>query len=1153
MGQRTPSQAHLLHVSPAIHALHLTCHVGTATGCGAAQANHRGVAIPPPPGLNSTRPDSQQQRRHSRQQGTHANGASSSAPTAGAGSNIGRQHGRRDGSNRHGAQQGRLPSHPSAPSSRPPQARPHRPQNSSGHKAKHLSAGGRRQPAFDEGVQGLPNPLVHVELEREGVWKVAAPPGQRFSKAFLAGVEVWASQMMAGQEVRLVHPTFALASQLATPPPPPPPSATPPSGASPSPAAASQLAGSAPSPAAAGSAHAAGAAPGAGRKLEEGGGRVGGMLDGGAAGESEDSGGDSDDSGSATASGDGEWYSDHGSEEGSDEGSEEGSAVSEDEGDAAGQGAEEESCSGSVSSGFSYGALCADDYGDEASAPQQKHHVSPDQPPLTSNRSHAAVHGNASTHVRAPAIPTASAAAWSQGQGSSATASFAFSPPPPPPPGLPHSPAGTPAPQTPQASVVTRGASIVRHSSAADGRVRVSLHLEKQGLTDTEAQLLVAWYKERVEDKLEISKLWLFDNDIGDSGVAALAGLMHDRLQEVHLSHNAMTTKDEALEQQLESRGLHVEIPEVVKAQAGHTHQQNLRWQSIIVGRTYKPSGGKRGGVPSHVRLPWIQSQKQAPSESAVLMAVRSIYQRPKQPALAQARSMPQAMQTAQAAAPPPPVPAQLQPQPLPPSQMSVPPPTQPSATTQDFPPSTAPAPPSPPRPTPVQGGRPGAPLPPRPATDGTSLAPTAPTTNNSNNIITDNASGHFAPGPLLLFPDTSALLSMLGCNVDLPRPPLTLSMLASLAREGRFGRALPPTEQVFVVVADSVMKQLDGLKTLPETRVAVRKFMSEGLEEMGPGGLDFLTVLGAHEGEGLALEAGLMGVAGSKSPLLGNRGAQVDVRIVEVALFFQTEILKGAAPSSAGSHLPTHSTTAAHSLSTSSTGNNGIPSGDIKASGVGDVGTEPVPSLPVLLLTNDNSQLLVAKAHGLPAFRLSNVNTQQLQAIQGSAYVSASMLRSVMGPWATTGLGSVAGTSLQQHFDGSVAALQACRSGLQDALAALSRISSIVFEAERCKGKIDGDSEKEGEAHAEGALQAISAVLNGGGGKQHEPSQRLQQQQQQQQHQQPQLLPECGNTPIISSLSGLMDALRAKLPEFERAVQVQQQPSRVLRWATAP
>ena len=40
-----------------------------------------------------------------------------------------------------------------------------------------------------------------------------------------------------------------------------------------------------------------------------------------------------------------------------------------------------------------------------------------------------------------------------------------------------------------------RRVSTVRHNSAAEGRVRVSLHLEKQGLTDAEAQLLVAWYK----------------------------------------------------------------------------------------------------------------------------------------------------------------------------------------------------------------------------------------------------------------------------------------------------------------------------------------------------------------------------------------------------------------------------------------------------------------------------------------------------------------------------------------------------------------------------------------------------------------------------------------------------------------------------------
>jgi hypothetical protein len=36
------------------------------------------------------------------------------------------------------------------------------------------------------------------------------------------------------------------------------------------------------------------------------------------------------------------------------------------------------------------------------------------------------------------------------------------------------------------------------------------------------------------------------------------------------------------------------------------------------------------------------------------------------------------------------------------------------------------------------------------------------------------------------------------------------------------------------------------------------------------------MQVLGAHEGEGLALEAGSLGVAGSKSPFMANKGQQV-------------------------------------------------------------------------------------------------------------------------------------------------------------------------------------------------------------------------------------------------------------------------------------
>ncbi len=35
----------------------------------------------------------------------------------------------------------------------------------------------------------------------------------------------------------------------------------------------------------------------------------------------------------------------------------------------------------------------------------------------------------------------------------------------------------------------------------------------------------------------------------------------------------------------------------------------------------------------------------------------------------------------------------------------------------------------------------------------------------------------------------------------------------------------------------------------------AVRRLMGRGLDELGPKGLDFITVLGAHEGQGLVLD----------------------------------------------------------------------------------------------------------------------------------------------------------------------------------------------------------------------------------------------------------------------------------------------------------
>lgn len=54
-------------------------------------------------------------------------------------------------------------------------------------------------------------------------------------------------------------------------------------------------------------------------------------------------------------------------------------------------------------------------------------------------------------------------------------------------------------------------------------------------------RLLADWYH-TVSEVLEISKLWLFDNSIGDAGAEACADLVTGALTELHLSHNQIGT-----------------------------------------------------------------------------------------------------------------------------------------------------------------------------------------------------------------------------------------------------------------------------------------------------------------------------------------------------------------------------------------------------------------------------------------------------------------------------------------------------------------------------------------------------------------------------------------------------------------------------------
>ena len=45
----------------------------------------------------------------------------------------------------------------------------------------------------------------------------------------------------------------------------------------------------------------------------------------------------------------------------------------------------------------------------------------------------------------------------------------------------------------------------------------------------------------------------------------------------------------------------------------------------------------------------------------------------------------------------------------------------------------------------------------------------------------------------------------------DIFRCPLTLDLMAELSADGRFGRSLDPSDQTFIVISDSVLKQVWG------------------------------------------------------------------------------------------------------------------------------------------------------------------------------------------------------------------------------------------------------------------------------------------------------------------------------------------------------
>ncbi|KAG2493121.1 hypothetical protein HYH03_008549 [Edaphochlamys debaryana] len=1134
-------------------------------------------------------------------------------------------------------------------------------------------------------LYGMANPYLFVELEKDGVWKVSVPHGQRFGKPFLAGLEVWARQVLEGQQpvlqVSIAAPSKAAPSGVGAPtpgsaptpaipsfippppsasaappraaaaaaahpisaltgsglpgldtlgvggkrpaaaadmpsliPPPPPPAAAraaaPPAAAAANPAAdialdfvsmlqaQMGLGGQAPPPpragARAGSAVGAGAAAAANGGAAGAGGNFVSVIRTGAEGE-----GSAAEAAEAAAGGEGspdaaagagEYrglmaaldeqddsshvapsrqpphpfdLSDLEAEE-ADEGEEEGEFGEEGEEGEVLEGEEGEGEEEEGSFGEDHDDYDEDEEEDEEEDEQEdedEHSYGSEEDSMTDYDEEA--DGSFDQHDLDLDLAGLSLSGTKRGAAPAPSAS--------PAPGLapagPSLPSLTPPPPPPRAGAPTGGAAGARaggsrrssppltldllrgwRSLDEGGRLRVSLRLERQALNDAEVELLADWYQERGAPLLELSKLWLFDNRIGDAGAAAVArALLHRALLELHLSHNSIGDAGaKALAAALPSErpaGLRplwlrlewnvIDVGALRRELEAQEAARGLTTDIPKVEPTGRPAPGPSApspasahdlrivlakGVRAAVRLPWLECQKQPAAESALLASVKGFYgsAAPMAPA-----PPPAAKPAAAAPAPAPPPPAAKTPPPPPPAAAKAPPAH-----------AASPAPPPP--------------LPPAP--------------------LPDDPDSPFEPGPLLLFPDTSALLAMLGGNPSLHAgsgggggggggggPPLDWTVLTALAAAGRFGRALPAHEQVFIVVADSVMKQMDALKSQPESRAAVRRFLAEGLEQAGPAGYDFLTVLGSHEGEGLALPlrrkthtrsppppsfppappgydfltvlgshegeglalaAGGLGLAGSASPWLGSKGQAVDIKIVEVALFFQAEVARACRRSSG--------------------------EGEAGAE-AGAPGSPPRPRrfLPVVLLSNDNGQIAAAKSHGLPAFRLSSATSLpgQLRALaDGGGALTAGTLRRLLGPQATVAVGTVAAKSLQEHFDcavgtlrGVVGALGALLTPLQ-ALEALAGAgaggdpAAVLAEIRRILRPGQGGGGDEGGAGPSGSA-------GGGGGEGGGPSAG-------------------GGEGLAAGVQAVLSGLEKELGQWEGVTRSHQAPSRVVQWA---
>lgn len=592
----------------------------------------------------------------------------------------------------------------------------------------------------------------------------------------------------------------------------------------------------------------------------------------------------------------------------------------------------------------------------------------------------------------------------------------------------------------------------------------ISLRLERLDLTDADVHAVANWATDAARaGTATVRKLWLFANRIADDGAAAVARMLHPGLLECHLSHNMLTLKGavhlleaipatedalssplwlrlewnrislaglvHALEAQHAQRGLVVDCPEAVRSDAAPPLPTLPDYLLRAKQETESSPAGAAEGAAAGARLAGGGARGARNSLQYIIQKCHC-----RLPWVSSQFELP--------------------------SEAGV------LVTARRLWSHSDPAP-----------GEGDLPLP-------DSSAPACEPAPSAGAVK--------GRGPLLLIPDTSALLAMAGADATVTTPTFfTLELLTSLANQGRFGRKLAPEEHTFLVVPASVAAQLDSLKAHPGARSAVRRFMGSTLEELGAGGANVLTMLGAHEGEGLVLDHGAE-IAGSRSADVASRGQAADHRIVEVALFFQQQCLEALAARGRPSQSEDTCTQ--------------LDPGEIGGAGSGGLAVAAATALPVILLTKDNGQAQLAKAHGLPTLRMSELAACErdfMAGIHAGRPLTATVLRSLFGTSATTGLGAAGSRSLQVEFDGVVACLHVATDALRQAQQREHAARAVLANNEQS---------------ADLKVRLLAEAFDGSG----------------------------------AAESGLLEGLERKLRDWDALVRSHQTASRVVNWAAA-